>query len=140
LRRFDAVLGRDLDVDVAESRPMLDLLLDFLCSFSRLTTVSERFLGTTGMGEGLPGGEGNVSLSARSGWRPKSSAVRGRLCRWERRLWCRERERALDDVCEVSERRLARCSLKCDSRLVGSSSSLSVMVLEETARLHPQIL
>ena len=67
-RPLDAVLGRDLDLDVAESLPALDLLL-FLFSFSRLATVSERSLGTTGAGEGLPGGDGKVSLSARSGRR-----------------------------------------------------------------------
>lgn len=136
-RPFVAVRGRDFDLDVAESRPMLDLF-----SFSRLATVSERFLGTTGAGEGLPGGDGSVSLSARSGFRPKSSAVRGRFCRCERRLWCRERGRALDELCEVSDRRLARCSLKCDSRLVGSSSwswswSAMVSAADDAGQPHP---
>lgn len=83
VRPLEAALGRDFDLDVAESLPMLECLL-LLFSFSPLVTVSDRFLGTTGAGEGLPGGESKVSLSARSGWR--SSAVRGRLCLCERRL------------------------------------------------------
>jgi hypothetical protein len=65
-RPFDVTLVRDFDLDVTDSLPALDLLL-LLFSFSRLATVSERFLGTIGAGEGLPGGEGKISLSARSG-------------------------------------------------------------------------
>lgn len=125
LRPLDGALVRDFDLDVAESLPALDLLL-LLFSFSRLASISERSLGTAGAGDGLPGGEGNASLSVRSGLRSKSSAVRGRLCLCERKLWCLERGRALDELWLVSERRLARCSLKWLSRFV-SSSSLSAM-------------
>jgi hypothetical protein len=125
LRPLDGALVRDFDLEVAESLPALDLLLR-LFSFSRLASISERSLGMTGAGDGLPGG-----VSARSGLRWKSSAVRGRLCRWESKLWCLERERALDELRLVSERRLARCSLKWLSRFVGSSS-LSAMTTIRT--------
>lgn len=127
LRPLDVALVRDFDREVAESLPALDLLL-LLFSFSRAANMSERSLGITGAGDGLPGGEGKVSLSARSGWRSKSSAVRGRLSLWDSKLWCLERERALDELCDVSDRRLARCSLKWLWRRVGSSS-LSAMLI-----------
>lgn len=69
-----------------------------------------------------------MSLSARSGRRSKSSAVRGRLCLCDSKLWCRERERAVDEFCEEFDLILARCSLKWDSRLVGSSSASAMVI------------
>ena len=76
-RPFEAPPVRSFDLDEAESLPALDRLL-LLFSCSRLATVSERTLGTMGVGAGLPTREGSVSLSARSGRRSKSSVVRGR--------------------------------------------------------------